>query len=166
VVAGGAAGEVAAGGDGNPREGGAPCPGPCAGLGTGEAARVGRLGWVLLFIGPDGPIGLSGHRASPWATSGQPDSCHAGLARWAKIAAQHSPSSCSCRPRPEIIVLGSCSCRAKLSCFEPAHGPRAFWLTIAAKPPEVEATGGALVGAEDRGGAALLCVRVDPDRVV
>jgi hypothetical protein len=94
-----------------------------------EWVRV-RLVWLIAFIhGPDGPVGLLGYRASPWATSGRPDSCRAGLSLWIEIAAQHSPTSCS-QPRPEIIVLGSCSCRAKFSCFGPAHGPRAFWPTI------------------------------------
>jgi hypothetical protein len=103
-------------------------------LGLGVGSECGWTGgWLLLFIGPDGPVGLLGHRASPWATLRRHDSCRAGLAWWAEIAALHSPTSCSCRPRPEIIVLGSCSCRVKLSCFEQIHGPHAFWPTIAAQ---------------------------------
>jgi hypothetical protein len=98
---------------------------------VGSGVRV-WLVWLAAFIHMlDGPVGLLGHRASPWVTSGRPDLCRVGLARWVEIAAQHSLMSCSCRSRPEIIVLGSCSCRAKLSCFGPAYGPRAFWPTIA-----------------------------------
>jgi hypothetical protein len=41
-----------------------------------------------------------------------------------------SPTSCSCRPEPNSIVLGPCSCRAKMSCFGLAHGPRAIWPSI------------------------------------
>jgi hypothetical protein len=41
---------------------------------------------------------------------------------WAEVAAQHNPTSCSCRPRLEIIVLGSCLCRVKNSCFGQAMG--------------------------------------------
>jgi hypothetical protein len=79
-----------------------------------------------------GQLGQSGFwaRASTRATSCRLISCRARPALWAEVAAQHSPTSCSCRPRPEIIVLGPCSCRAKNSCFGPAHGPRAFWPSI------------------------------------
>jgi hypothetical protein len=73
---------------------------------------------------------VAGLHAGTWAASGQGVSCWAGLTLWAEIIAQHSPTSCSCRPRPEIIVLGSCSCRVKKSCFGPAHGPGAFWPSI------------------------------------
>jgi hypothetical protein len=41
-----------------------------------------------------------------------------------------SPTSCSCRPEPNNIVLGPCSCRAKMSCFGLAHGPRVVWPSI------------------------------------
>jgi hypothetical protein len=80
-----------------------------------------RAGWAEWAIGP---------RADTWAASCLKFSCRAGLALWAEFAAQHSPMSCSCRPRPDSIVLGPCSCRAKKSCFGPAHGPRAFWPSI------------------------------------
>jgi hypothetical protein len=84
-----------------------------------------RAGWAKWAIGP---------RASTWAASCRLFSCRAGLTLWAEVAAQPSPTSCSCRPRPEIIVLGSCSCRAKNSCFGLAHGPRAFWPSILPLP--------------------------------
>jgi hypothetical protein len=62
--------------------------------------------------------------------SGRLFSCRARLALWAQIEAQPSPTSCSCQPRPEKIMLGPCLCRAKKSCFGPAHGPRAKWPSI------------------------------------
>jgi hypothetical protein len=48
-----------------------------------------------------------------------------GLHDGLRLQPSTSPTSCSCRPRPDAIVLGLCSCRAKISCFGPAHGPRA-----------------------------------------
>jgi hypothetical protein len=80
----------------------------------------------------NGPVGLLGRRASPWAASCRLISCRAGPALWAENEAQPSPTSCSCRPGPEKIVLGSCSCRAKKSCYGLAHGPRAKWPSIVA----------------------------------
>jgi hypothetical protein len=78
----------------------------------------------------NGLVGLLGRRASLWAASCRLISCRAGLALWAENEAQPSPTSCSCRPGPENIVLGSCSCRAKKSCYGLAHGPRAKWPSI------------------------------------
>jgi hypothetical protein len=40
------------------------------------------------------------------------------------------PTSCSCRPEPNSIMLGQCSCRAKMSYFGLAHGPCAIWPPI------------------------------------
>jgi hypothetical protein len=51
---------------------------------------------------------------------------HSGL----RLQPRTSPTSCSCRPKPNNIVLGSCSCRAKMSCFGLVHGPRAIWPSI------------------------------------
>jgi hypothetical protein len=99
-------------------------------LGMGLGVGVWPVGWLILFVGPDGPSGLLGlvpAHASCWVFS-----CRVGPTLWAEIVAQHSPMSCSCRPRPEIIVLGSCSCRTKNSCFGPTHGPRAIWPSISA----------------------------------
>jgi hypothetical protein len=81
-------------------------------------------------VGLAGPVVLMGHRARVRAVSGRLFSCRAGSALWAENEAQPSPTSCSCQPRPEKIVLGPCSCRAKKSCFGPAHGPRAKWPSI------------------------------------
>jgi hypothetical protein len=103
-----------------------------------EAARDGIgswgvAGWVVDFICWAGWAEWApGPRASTWAASCWVFSCRVGPTLWAEIVAQHSPMSCSCRPRPEIIVLGSCSCRTKNSCFGPAHGPRAIWQSISA----------------------------------
>jgi hypothetical protein len=107
-----------------------------------EAARVGIgsggvAGWVADFIRWAGwARWAAGPRAGTWAASCLQFSCRAGPALWAEIAAQPSPMSCSCRPRPDNIVLGSCSCRAKKSCFGPTHGPRAFWPSIGAGAAE------------------------------
>jgi hypothetical protein len=93
----------------------------------------GVAGWVVDFICWAGWAEWApGPRASTWAASCWVFSCRVGPTLWAEIVAQHSPMSCSCRPRPEIIVLGSCSCRTKNSCFGPAHGPRAIWQSISA----------------------------------
>jgi hypothetical protein len=92
-----------------------------------------------------GPFGLMGLVPAQWAASCRPISCRARPARWAEIATQHCPTVGSCRPEPEKIVLGSCSCRAKKSCwtrahvgkkscFGLAHGPRAIWPSI---PPQI-----------------------------
>jgi hypothetical protein len=78
----------------------------------------------------NGSVGLLGRCASPWATLCRLISCRAGPALWAENEAQPSPTSCSCRPGPEKIVLDSCSCRAKKSCYGRAHGPRAKWPSI------------------------------------
>jgi hypothetical protein len=78
----------------------------------------------------NGPVGLLGRRASPWAASCRMTSCRAGPALWAEDEAQPCPTLCSCRPGPEKIVLGSCSCRAKKSCYGLAHGPCAKWPSI------------------------------------
>jgi hypothetical protein len=83
----------------------------------------------------NGPVGLLGRHASPWAASCRLISCRAGPALWAENEAQPNPTSCSCRPGPEKIVLGSCSCRAKKkSCYGLTHGPRAKWPSILAAP--------------------------------
>jgi hypothetical protein len=96
-----------------------------------------------LYVELVGPFGLVG----PWAivpahraSSGRLISCRAGPALWVENEAQPSPTSCSCRPRPEKIVLGSCSCRAKKSCFGPTHGPRAKWPSISMDPPSYDFT--------------------------
>jgi hypothetical protein len=89
--------------------------------GVGAGFYICWAGWARWAAGP---------RAGTWAASCLQFSCRAGPALWADIAAQPSPTSCSCRPRPDNIVLGSCSCRAKKSCFGPTHGPRAFWPSI------------------------------------
>jgi hypothetical protein len=44
-----------------------------------EEARVGEKEVSLYVIGPVRQVGLLGHRVSPWATSGRPVSCRAGL---------------------------------------------------------------------------------------
>jgi hypothetical protein len=44
-----------------------------------------------------------------------------------------SPILCSHRPEPDNIVLGSCSCRAKKSCFGLTNKPRAKWPSIEAR---------------------------------
>jgi hypothetical protein len=78
----------------------------------------------------NGLVGLLGRHASPWAASCRLISCRVGPALRTENEAQPSPTSCSCRPGPENIVLGSCSCRDKKSCYELAHGPRAKWPSI------------------------------------
>jgi hypothetical protein len=81
-----------------------------------------------LYVELVGPVGLVG----PWtivpahrAPSGRLISCRAGPTLSAENEAQPSLTSCSCQPRPEKIVLGSCSCRAKKSCWARARvGPK------------------------------------------
>jgi hypothetical protein len=85
--------------------------------GLASLGNICRAGWAKWATGP---------RAGTWAASCQAISCRVGPTLLAEVAAQHSSTSCSCRPRPEKIMLGSCLCRAKLSCFGPAHGPHAF----------------------------------------
>jgi hypothetical protein len=96
----------------------------------GEATGLGGATGLYTVV-LNGPVGLLGRRASPWAvTSCRLISCRAGSALWAENEAQPSPTSCSCRLGPEKIVLGSCSCQAKISCYGLAHGPRAKWPSI------------------------------------
>jgi hypothetical protein len=116
----------------------------------------------------NGPVGLLGRRASPWAASCRLISCRAGPALWADNEAQPSLTSCSCRPGPEKIVLGSCSCRAKKSCYGLAHGPRTKWSSIASAGP-VLLVRGARSAAGAHGGArpamaetSVILVLVDP----
>jgi hypothetical protein len=92
-------------------------------LGFGRSHR-------FIYVVLNGPVGLLGRRASPWAASCRLTSCRAGPALWAENEARPSPTSCSCRPGPEKIVLGSCSCRDKKLCYGLAHGPRAKWPSI------------------------------------
>jgi hypothetical protein len=85
----------------------------------GDGGRLGRLEFggkhVALYV--NGPVGLLGRvpahgplcaglfRVVPGG--------HGGLGKQPST----SPTTCSCQPRPEAIVLGPCSCRANISCF-------------------------------------------------
>jgi hypothetical protein len=80
------------------------------GLGWALGEVVDRSRWVGL--GRCEPLRRGWTRVGYWASwqhMGRVvpfDLCCAGLALWAEVAAQHSPMSCLCQPRPEIIVLG------------------------------------------------------------
>jgi hypothetical protein len=112
----------------------------------------GAIGLYTVVL--NGPLGLLGRRASPWAASCQLISCRAGPALWAENEAQPSPTSCSCRPGPEKIVLGSCSCQAKKSWYGLAHGPRAKWPSILLRAlPRARRAGEVWRSALTKGGA-------------
>jgi hypothetical protein len=86
-------------------------------MGEGGARVWGKEGGAPLYVvGPTGPRAIvpahGPHRANQF---------RAGLGRlWAEVVAQHNPTSCSCRLKSEIIVLGPCSCQVKILCFRPA----------------------------------------------
>jgi hypothetical protein len=103
------------GGGGTEEECGKEAAGGCRMGGVGVLGFWGKeRGAPLYVVGRPGPQAIvpahGPHRATDFVLA------------WADTAAQHSPTSCSCRPSTEIIVLGPCSCWAKISCFGTAIG--------------------------------------------